>query len=439
MPICLLRGRNGLRVLIIGSGGREHALLWKVSQSPQVKEIFVAPGNAGMASLATLVPISAENLDGLLQFALDQKMDLTIVGPEVPLLHGIVDQFQQAGLAIFGPNGQAAQIEGSKRFAKDLMKKYGIPTAGYQTFTDANEAKAYVRQVGAPIVIKADGLAAGKGVVVASTLEEAEQAITDAMEQKVFGSAGDLVVVEEYLTGQELSLMAFVDGTTVVPMVPAQDHKPAYDGDQGPNTGGMGTYSPVPQFTDDVLSTAVTTILEPMVQAFQQEGIDYRGVLYAGLMITADGPKVIEFNARFGDPETQVVLPRLTSDLVEIMLAVIEGHLHSNLVRWSELAAVCVVMAAGGYPGSYQKGLAITGLLNQFEKEKFVFHAGTKLEDSQLVTAGGRVLGVTALGEDLRVAQKNAYELVKQIHFSGVHYRKDIAEKAICYLEEVSV
>lgn len=428
-----------MRVLIIGSGGREHALLWKVAQSPQVKELFVAPGNAGMADLATLVPISAEDLDGLLQFALDQKIDLTIVGPEVPLLHGIVDQFQQAGLAIFGPNGQAAQIEGSKRFAKDLMKKYGIPTADYQTFTDTQEAKAYVRQVGAPIVIKADGLAAGKGVVVASTLEEAEQAITDAMEQKVFGSAGDLVVVEEFLTGQELSLMAFVDGTTIVPMVAAQDHKPAYDGDQGPNTGGMGTYSPVPQFSDDVLSTAVTTILEPMVQAFQQEGIDYRGVLYAGLMITPDGPKVIEFNARFGDPETQVVLPRLISDLVEIMLAVVEGRLQPNLVKWSKQAAVCVVMAAGGYPGTYQKGLAITGLSNQLEEERFVFHAGTKLEGLQLVTAGGRVLGVTALGEDLQVAQKTAYQLVKQIHFSDVYYRKDIAEKAIRYLKEVKM
>lgn len=425
-----------MRVLIIGSGGREHALLWKVSQSPKVKEIFVAPGNAGMANLATLIPISAEDLDGLLAFALEQKIDLTIVGPEVPLLHGIVDQFQQAGLAIFGPNGQAAQIEGSKRFAKDLMKKYRIPTASYQTFTNAQEAKAYVRQAGAPIVIKADGLAAGKGVVVASTLEEAEQAITDAMEQKIFGSAGDMVVIEEFLTGQELSLMAFVDGTTIVPMVPAQDHKPAYDGDQGPNTGGMGTYSPVPQFSNDTLSLAIKTILEPMVQAFQQEGIDYRGVLYAGLMITSEGPKVIEFNARFGDPETQVVLPRLTSDIIEIMLSVVEGRLHSNLVTWSKQAAVCVVMAAGGYPGSYQKGLEITGLSNQLEENKFVFHAGTKLEDSQMVTAGGRVLGVTALGEDLRIAQKSAYELVQQIHFSDAHYRNDIAEKAIRFLEE---
>lgn len=425
-----------MRVLIIGSGGREHALLWKVSQSPKVKEIFVAPGNAGMANLATLIPISAEDLDGLLAFALEQKIDLTIVGPEVPLLHGIVDQFQQAGLAIFGPNGQAAQIEGSKRFAKDLMKKYRIPTASYQTFTNAQEAKAYVRQAGAPIVIKADGLAAGKGVVVASTLEEAEQAITDAMEHKIFGSAGDMVVIEEFLTGQELSLMAFVDGTTIVPMVPAQDHKPAYDGDQGPNTGGMGTYSPVPQFSNDTLSLAIKTILEPMVQAFQQEGIDYRGVLYAGLMITSEGPKVIEFNARFGDPETQVVLPRLTSDLIEIMLSIVEGRLHSNLVTWSKQAAVCVVMAAGGYPGSYQKGLEITGLSNQLEENKFVFHAGTKLEDSQMVTAGGRVLGVTALGEDLRIAQKSAYELVQQIHFSDAHYRNDIAEKAIRFLEE---
>ncbi|TCP69152.1 phosphoribosylamine--glycine ligase [Baia soyae] len=426
-----------MRVLIIGSGGREHALLWKIAQSPKVKEIFVAPGNAGMMNIATLVPISVEDLDGLRQFALEQQIDLTIVGPEVPLLHGIVDQFQEAGLSVFGPNGQAAQIEGSKRFAKDFMKKHDIPTAHYQAFTDAEEAKQYVRQTGVPIVIKADGLAAGKGVVVATTLGEAELAISEAMEQKVFGSAGDVVIVEEFLVGQELSLMAFVDGTTVVPMVPAQDHKPAYDGDLGPNTGGMGTYSPVPQFSEDALSLAVQTVLEPMVQAFQKEGIDYRGVLYAGLMMTPEGPKVIEFNARFGDPETQVVLPRLTSDLVEIMIAVVEGRLRADLVTWSDEAAVCVILSAGGYPGPYQSGLPITGMVNQLDHRESVYHAGTRYEGSQLVTAGGRVLGVTALGENLQIAREKAYSLVEQIHFPSAHYRKDIAEKAIQYLAQI--
>ncbi|SFX67659.1 phosphoribosylamine--glycine ligase [Thermoactinomyces sp. DSM 45891] len=428
-----------MRILIIGSGGREHALLWKIAQSPKVKEIFVAPGNAGMTNVATLVPISVDDLDGLRRFALEQQIDFTIVGPEVPLLLGIVDQFQEVGLSVFGPNGQAAQIEGSKRFAKDLMKKHDIPTADYRVFTDADEAKQYVSQKGVPIVIKADGLAAGKGVVVAATLQEAEQAISEAMEQKVFGSAGDIVVVEEFLVGQELSLMAFVDGTTVVPMVPAQDHKPAYDGDLGPNTGGMGTYSPVPQFSNEVLSLAVQTILEPVVQAFQKEGIDYRGVLYVGLMMTQEGPKVIEFNARFGDPETQVVLPRLTSDLIEILIAVVEGRLHADLVTWSDEAAVCVILSAGGYPGPYQNGLPITGRVDQLDDKGSVYHAGTRYEGSQLVTAGGRVFGVTGLGENLQIAREKAYRLVEQIHFPNAHYRKDIAEKAIQYLEQIHI
>lgn len=419
-----------MRVLVIGNGGREHALVWKLAQSEKVSEIFCAPGNGGIESVARCIPLSVTDLEGLVQFAKETKIDLTVVGPEVPLLEGIVDRFEAEGLKIFGPRKNAARIEGSKRFAKELMQKYGIPTASFRSFTDAGEAKAYVREKGAPIVIKADGLAAGKGVVVARTVHEAEQAVSEAMEKKVFGDAGKEVVIEEFLSGQEISLMAFVDGQTIKPMVVAQDHKPVYDGDEGPNTGGMGTYSPVPQIPQTIVDQAIETILLPIAEAFKNEGIEYKGVLYAGLMVTDEGPKVIEFNARFGDPETQVVLPRLKTDLSDILLAVVEGRLDEQSIEWKEDAAVCVVMAAGGYPGSYEKGNPIFGLPQESD-EQVVFHAGTKKADGQIVTAGGRVLGVTALGQDIAEAREKAYQLVRQISFKDAHYRTDIAAKAL--------
>ncbi|SFJ45611.1 phosphoribosylamine--glycine ligase [Thermoflavimicrobium dichotomicum] len=419
-----------MRILVVGSGGREHTIVWKLKQSQRVTEIYCAPGNGGIEEIATCVPISPTDIDGLIHFAKEQKIDLTVVGPEAPLLAGIVDRFEEQGLKIFGPKKAAARIEGSKRFAKELMQKYQIPTASFQAFTDPEEAKAYVRSHGAPIVIKADGLAAGKGVVVAQTVERAEQAIVEAMETRVFGDAGKEIVIEECLFGQEVSLMAFVDGQTIKPMVIAQDHKPVFDGDQGPNTGGMGAYSPVPQISQAVVDKAIEQILFPIAEAFHQEGIQYKGVLYAGLMITQEGPKVIEFNARFGDPETQVVLPRLKSDLLEVILAVVDGKLAEMEIEWSDEAAVCVVMAAGGYPGSYQTGHEITGIPKNDEKQ-IIFHAGTKLVDGKLVTAGGRVLGVTAIDKDIPKAQQKAYQMVQQISFPDAHYRKDIANKAL--------
>lgn len=419
-----------LRLFVIGNGGREHALVWKLKQSPQVEEIFCAPGNGGIAQLATCINLGPTDIDELVQFAEQMEIDLTIVGPEVPLLEGIVDRFTEKGLRIIGPNRRAAMLEGSKRFAKELMEKYQIPTARYRAFTEPEAAKAYVREQGAPIVVKADGLAAGKGVVVAQTVAEAEQAITAAMEDRVFGEAGREVVIEEFLEGQEASLMAFVDASSVRPMVLSQDHKPVFDGDQGPNTGGMGTYSPVPQISEEIVQQAITEILEPTVEALKKEDRTYRGILYAGLMITAEGPKVIEFNARFGDPETQVVLPRLESDLCEILMAISEDRLQKIKIRWREEAAVCVVMTAGGYPGSYKQGDAIQGL-NKIGEHEVIFHAGTKETDGQIVTAGGRVLGVTGLGATIEEARTHAYQAVDRITFDKAHYRRDIAAKAL--------
>lgn len=419
-----------MRVLVVGNGGREHTLVWKLKQSKKVQEIYCAPGNGGIEELARCVPIQPTDVEGIVQFAKNEKIDLTVIGPEAPLLAGLADRLAEEGLKVFGPKKQAAQIEGSKRFAKELMKKYNIPTAAFRAFTEPAEAKAYVREQGAPIVVKADGLAAGKGVVVARTVAEAEAAITEAMENRIFGDAGNQVVIEECLTGQEISLMAFVDGNTMKPMVISQDHKPVFDGDQGPNTGGMGAYSPVPQIPQTVVDEAIHSILIPMVEAFKQENIEYKGVLYAGLMITSTGPKVIEFNARFGDPETQVVLPRLKTDLVDVLMAVIEGKLAEQEIEWDEQSAVCVVMASGGYPGSYKTGHVITGLPKDTESQ-MIFHAGTKKTDGQVITAGGRVLGVTALGKDIHTAREAAYQLVEQISFSDVHFRKDIAKKAL--------
>lgn len=419
-----------MKVLVIGSGGREHALVWKISQSPMVDKIYCAPGNAGIGQMAECVAIKAEDLDGLLDFALQNEIGLTVVGPEVPLTMGIVDKFQEKGLKIFGPSGRAAEIEGSKTFAKDLMAKYGIPTAKYGAFTDAAEAKAFLAEVGLPCVVKADGLAAGKGVLICETKEEAETAVDDILVDNKFGNAGSRVVVEEFLTGQEVSMLAFSDGKTIVPMVSSQDHKRIWDGDKGLNTGGMGAYSPAPIYTPDVHEIVVPQVLEATIKAMEQEGRPFAGILYAGLMLTADGPKVLEFNARFGDPETQAVLPRLKSDLVEIFLAIINGRLSEMNIQWHEEAAVCVVMASGGYPESSDKGRVITGLEDAAETGAIVFHAGTKETDGNIVTNGGRVLGISALGKDIAEAIANAYRGVEKITFENMQYRTDIGKKA---------
>lgn len=419
-----------MKVLVIGSGGREHALVWKISQSPMVDKIYCAPGNAGIGQMAECVAIKAEDLDGLLDFALQNEIGLTVVGPEVPLTMGIVDKFQEKGLKIFGPSGRAAEIEGSKTFAKDLMAKYGIPTAKYGAFTDAAEAKAFLAEVGLPCVVKADGLAAGKGVLICETKEEAETAVDDILVDNKFGNAGSRVVVEEFLTGQEVSMLAFSDGKTIVPMVSSQDHKRIWDGDKGLNTGGMGAYSPAPIYTPDVHEIVVPQVLEATIKAMEQEGRPFAGILYAGLMLTADGPKVLEFNARFGDPETQAVLPRLKSDLVEIFLAIIDGRLSEMNIQWHEEAAVCVVMASGGYPESSDKGRVITGLEDAAETGAIVFHAGTKETDGNIVTNGGRVLGISALGKDIAEAIANAYRGVEKITFENMQYRTDIGKKA---------
>ncbi|MBQ2120308.1 MAG: phosphoribosylamine--glycine ligase [Peptococcaceae bacterium] len=419
-----------MKVLVVGSGGREHALVWKISQSPMVDKIYCAPGNAGIGQMAECVAIKAEDLDGLLEFAVQNEIGLTVVGPEVPLTMGIVDKFQEKGLKIFGPSGRAAEIEGSKTFAKDLMAKYGIPTAKYGAFTDAAEAKAFLAEVGLPCVVKADGLAAGKGVLICETKEEAETAVEDILVDNKFGNAGSRVVVEEFLTGQEVSMLAFSDGKTIVPMVSSQDHKLIWDGDKGLNTGGMGAYSPAPIYTADIHEIVVPQVLEATIKAMEQEGRPFAGILYAGLMLTADGPKVLEFNARFGDPETQAVLPRLKSDLVEIFLAIIDGRLAEMNIEWHEEAAVCVVMASGGYPESSDKGRVITGLKEAEEAGAIVFHAGTKETDGNIVTNGGRVLGISALGKDIAEAIENAYKGVKQITFENMQYRTDIGKKA---------
>jgi phosphoribosylamine--glycine ligase len=419
-----------LRVLVVGGGGREHALVWKISQSPRVKEIYCAPGNAGIGELARCINIPAENIDELVEFALKNKIDLTVVGPEVPLTLGIVDKFVANGLKIFGPTQRAAEIEGSKAFSKELMAKYQIPTAKYQVFTGVQQAKDFIKELGVPCVVKADGLAAGKGVMVCLTLEEALKAVDDILIENKFGKAGSKVVVEEFLEGQEVSMLAFTDGKTVIPMVSAQDHKRVFDNDQGPNTGGMGAYSPAPVYTTQIHETVEKDILRATIDAMGGEGRPFKGVLYAGLMLTENGPKVLEFNARFGDPETQVVLPRLKTDIVDIMEAVVAGELDKINVEWYEEAAVCVVMASGGYPEGYEKGKVITGL-EKVPEDVLVFHAGTKKDKGQIVTNGGRVLGVTALGKDLQGAINKAYQGVEKIDFAGMHYRKDIGAKAL--------
>lgn len=421
-----------MRILIVGGGGREHALSWKIAQSPLVSKIYCAPGNPGIAAHAECVDTPVSNLEALLSFALLKRIDLTVVGPEDPLSRGIVDLFESKGLKVFGPSKAAAQLEASKAFAKRIMEKYAIPTAQHATFTDPDAAIAYIRKNGAPIVIKADGLAAGKGVTVAHTVDEAIAAVLAMMSQKVFGDAGNQVVIEECLVGEEASILAFCDGRTVVPMVPSQDHKAVNDGDTGPNTGGMGAYAPAPVVPREMLPDITRTILQPCIEGMAKEGAPYRGVLYAGLMITRHGPKVIEFNCRFGDPETQVVLPLLISDLVPIMQACCDGKLAASTIDWSNDACVSVVMASGGYPGAFEKGLPITGIAKAEQDEAVkVFHAGTRRSGEQLVTNGGRVLNVTAIGPDIRRAIVGAYNAVSHIHFANAHYRSDIGKKAL--------
>ena len=421
-----------MRILVIGGGGREHALVWKLAQSPKVDKIFVCPGNPGMKNLAECVALPLTDLEAVADFAEKESVALTVVGPEATLVAGIVDVFNKRGLALFGPTAAAAEIEGSKAFSKQLMAKYGIPTAFFKICEDIDTAKAYIKEKGAPIVVKADGLAAGKGVVVAMTEAEALAAVDDIMGDLKFGGAGARVVLEEYMEGEEASLLAFTDGDTIVPMVAAQYQKRVYDADEGPNTGGMGAYAPAPVMTDKLKEKCVELVLKPTIAAMKAEGRKYQGCLYAGLMIKDDDIKVVEFNARFGDPETQVVLPLLASDLVEVMLACAQGRLHEVEVEWADAATVCVVMASGGYPGSYVQGLPITGLEEAGAlADTIVFHAGTKEAGDAIVTAGGRVLGATATGSDIRAAKDKAYAAVELINFKDAHYRHDIAWRAL--------
>lgn len=422
-----------MKVLVIGGGGREHALAWKAAQSAGVEKVFVAPGNAGTARETGLenVAIGAEDIEQLLEFARTENIDLTIVGPEAPLVIGVVDSFTKAGLRCFGPSQNAAQLEGSKAFTKDFLARHNIPTAAYQNFTDVDQAVAYIKQQGAPIVIKADGLAAGKGVIVAMTEEEAIAAVEDMLAGNAFGEAGHRVVIEEFLEGEEASFIVMVDGKHILPMATSQDHKRVGEGDTGPNTGGMGAYSPAPVVTPEVHDRIMKEVIEPTVKGMADEGNPYTGFLYAGLMITADGtPKVIEYNCRFGDPETQPIMMRMKSDLVALCNAALDGKLDQCSTDWDERASMGVVLAAAGYPGDYPKGDVITGIPAETEDSK-VFHAGTADKDGKVVTSGGRVLCAVGLGNTVSEAQQKAYEVAKQIHWDGVFYRNDIGYRAI--------
>ncbi len=429
-----------MKVLVIGSGGREHALAWKLRGSRLVKKVFVAPGNAGIGLIAECVNIKADDIKGLADFAAKNKIALTVVGPEQPLTAGIVDEFTKRKLRVIGPVKAAAQIEGSKAFAKEFMRKYHIPTAPFQVFEDANEAISFIKSSQMPIVIKADGLAAGKGVIVASTLEEAIEAINHIMVEKVFGAAGDKVVIETCLEGQELSMMCFTDGKTVKVMLPSQDHKQIGEGDTGPNTGGMGAYCPVPFVDDSIRNFVVEHILEPAVRGMASEGHPYKGILYAGLMITPSGPKVMEFNCRFGDPETQAVLSLLKSDLADIFVAMIDGNLDAfGDLKWDDGASACVILASRGYPQKAETGKRIYGLRNYSDKKCYLFHSGTRKDGKYWLTDGGRVVGVTGTDKDLKSALNRAYEVVENITFDGMYFRNDIGSKAGAKFEKIGV
>lgn len=419
-----------MKVLVVGSGGREHALCWKIAQRPDT-EVYVAPGNIGMVDVATLVNIKVDDIAGLVDFAKAEGIDLTVVGPELPLTLGIVDAFQEAGLACFGPNKAAAKLEGSKAFSKELMKKYGIPTAAFDTFTDVEKAKAFVDEIGVPCVVKADGLAAGKGVIICMTREEADKAIEDMLTDHAFGDASATIVIEEYMVGPEVSVLAFADGKTVLPMVSAQDHKRIFDGDKGPNTGGMGAYSPAPVYTEALSAEVNKTIIEPTIAAMAAEGTPFTGILYTGLMLTEKGPRVLEYNVRFGDPETQPIMVRMKSDIVELFQACVDGKLDEAALEWHDEAAVCVIMASGGYPASSEKGVPIHGLDDIAAEEAIVFHSGTAEKDGEIVTNGGRVLGVTAKDATIKGAIDKAYAAVEKINFDHMQFRRDIGARAL--------
>ena len=418
-----------MKVLIVGGGGREHAIAWKCSQSKRVTELYAAPGNAGIAQLATCVDISVMDAEKLVSFAKEKEIDLAIVGPDDPLVAGVADAFMDAGIRVFGPRANAAIIEGSKAFSKDLMKKYGIPSAAYETFDNADAALAYLETAKMPIVLKADGLALGKGVLICNTLEEAKEGVKTLMLDKQFGSAGDKIVIEEFMTGREVSVLCFCDGTHIKPMASAQDHKRAKDGDQGLNTGGMGTFSPSPFYTPEVDEFCKKYVYQKTVDAMAAEGRPFKGIIFFGLMLTADGPKVLEYNARFGDPEAQVVLPRMENDIIEVMEACVDGKLDQIDLKFEDNAAVCVVLASDGYPVKYEKGIPIHGFENFKDKDGYYcFHAGTKFKDGEIVTNGGRVLGITAKGETLKEARKNAYAATEWISFANKYMRHDIGK-----------
>ncbi len=425
-----------MKILVVGGGGREHALVWKLSQSPLAEKLYCAPGNAGIEELAECVDISATDIPRLKAFAREQGVDLTVVGPEMPLWNGIVDEFEAEGLRIFGPSRQATHLEGSKAFAKQFMARHNIPTARFEIFENLQNARNYIWNQTPPLVIKADGLAAGKGSVVCKSHAEAQVALEEMMFKRIFGEAGRRVIIEEFMPGVEVSVLALTDGKAIVPLVPAQDHKAAYDDDLGPNTGGMGAYAPVPFVDEALLERVRSEILIPTIRGLASEGIPYKGVLYAGLMLTDEGPKVVEFNARFGDPETQVILPLLDFDLVEAILAVVDGNLSEEPLPIQPRYATCVIMASAGYPGHYEKGKEISGLDQDFGQDVLIFHAGTKKSDGKLVTNGGRVLGVTGLGDTLQESIDTAYGAVKKIHFDGAHYRRDIGRKGLKKLQE---
>lgn len=419
-----------MKVLVVGGGGREHTIVWKLAQSPKITKLYCAPGNGGISGIAECVPIKAMDLDGIVTFSKENKVDMVVVAPDDPLAAGLVDKLTEAGIRAFGPVKAAAIIEGSKAFSKDLMKKYNIPTAGYTVFDNCSEALQYLDTSSAPIVVKADGLALGKGVIIAQTIQEAKDAVNGMMKDKVFGDAGSRIVIEEFIQGPEVSILAFTDGNTIVPMVSSQDHKRAFDNDQGPNTGGMGTFSPSPLYDKKLADYCMKEVFMPTVEAMNKEGRKFKGVLYFGLMITKDGPKVLEYNARFGDPETQVVLPRLKTDLLEIFEAIIDEKLSEINIDWDDNSAVCVIAASGGYPGKYATGIEINGIDKAEENnETIVFHAGTSCKDGKYYTAGGRVLGVTAVESTMDKAIEKAYAGISKIQFEGMHYRKDIGRK----------
>ncbi len=422
-----------MKVLVIGGGGREHAIVWKLSQSRHVDKIYCCPGNAGIAGIAECIDVRQDDFQALLDFVKYEWIDMTIVGPEDPLSKGIVDLFEKEGRPILGPTKAAAQLESSKVFSKDLMRSNGIPTADYKVFTSYLHAEEYVKMKGTPIVIKADGLAAGKGVFIASTMSEAMDALRVIMKERAFGAAGDRVLIEDCLQGEEASFMAFTDGKSIVPMVSSQDHKRIFDGDKGLNTGGMGAYSPAPVVTPELEKVVMEKVMKPTIRALKSEGITYKGILYAGLMIDSNGtPNVLEFNCRLGDPETQPVLSRLDTDLMEIALAISQERLADIAVEWKKEASVCIVASSEGYPGAYRKGDVITGIEEANNVDGVhVFHAGTAFRDGQVVTSGGRVLGVTAIGDDIATARQRAYEAAGRIHFDGMHYRRDIASRAL--------